>query len=200
MAIHPHRRRLPRHARHLVNQMLKLRVGTRASVLQTHVRQLDSAVNLADDRDRLHPDVDRAALGVRVVVGPETRSLLRQLLESRDLRVQQQLVREIGHQILKRVLAAAVRARRVARARERAGRIVRAVRRRGGLVLRWVRGRPRWVRERVTGRTTRTVGGRTPATRTRSTPAARTRAAVSDGRATRAKKPAPERASRASRS
>jgi hypothetical protein len=171
-----------------------MRVGT----LQTHAMQLDSAVNLKDYPDRVHQDHDRYAPGVRAVVGPETRSLLKQLLDSRDRRVQQQLVREILHQVRKRVYAAAKRAARMEKAREKASRAARATRRRGSQLLTWLRALPGRAKARVTGRTTRVVGNRA-ITRSRNVTTARTRAAVGDGRATRAKKPAPARASRASR-
>lgn len=177
--------------------MLKLRVAVRAGTLQTHARQLDSAVNLKDYPDRVHPDSDRFAPGVRTAVGPETRSLLKQLLDSRDLRVQQQLVREIVHQLQKRVLAAAKRAARLEKAREVTGRAVRGVRR--SRLWAWLGSRPRWVREKVTGRATRTVGNRKPATRTRSKPAdltSRTRTPAAGTRTTRPRKPPADRAER----
>lgn len=185
---HPHRRRLPRHARHLIRQMLKLRVAMRAGTLQTHARQLDSAVNLKDYPGRLHPDHDRHAPGTRVVVGLATRSLLRQLRDSRDMRVQQQLVREVVHQLQKRVLTATKNAARLEKARELAGRAGRAVR--GSRLWPWLASLSSRARTRIAGRTTRVVGGRKPAVRTRATPAARTRAARGDGRAARAKQPA----------
>jgi hypothetical protein len=117
---HPHRRRLPRHARHLVKQLLKPRfLPKRASVLAAHVRQIDSAVNLHDRAASLPGDTDRMAAGQRVVLGPESRSLLRQLLESRDLRVQQQLVREIVHQMQKRIQTAAARSQAAETARRK---------------------------------------------------------------------------------
>ena len=185
---HPHHRRLPRHARHLVRQMLKPRVAARAGLLQTHARQLDSAVNLADYPDRLHPDHDRHAPGVRVAVGPETRSLLRQLLDSRDVRVQQQLVREVIHQVQKRTLAALKRAARLEKARETAGKAARGVR--SSRVWPWFRSLPSKARNRVAGRTTRVVGNRKPATRTRAAAGTRTRAAIGGDLASRAKQPA----------
>lgn len=194
--LHPHHRRLPRHARHLVKQLLKPRVAMRAAVLQRHAVQLDSAVNLRENPDRLHPDHDRHVPGVRVVVGPESRSLLKQLLDSRDIRVQQELVREIIHQFQKRMYAAAKRAARLETARRVAGRTASRIRR--SRLWPWLRSLPSLVKALVTGRTTRTVGNRTT-TRTRRSTTTRTRAAVGDGRATRTKKPAPERASRATR-
>jgi hypothetical protein len=190
--IHPHRRRLPRHARHLIKQMLRPRVAMRAGTLHVHAKQLDSAVNLREYPDRLHPDSDRHAPGVRVVVGPETRSLLRQLLESRDMRVQQQLVREIVHQLQKRMVAAIKRARRMKKAREMAGKAARGVRR--SRLWGWFRSLPSRAKALATGRTTRTVGNRKPATRTR-TVSSRTRTTVGDGRAARTK-PAGERTTR----
>lgn len=159
---HPHRRRLPRHARHLVRQMLRPRVAMRAGTLQTHVRQLDSAVNIAERPDRVHPDHDRHAPGVRVLVGPETRSLLRQLLDSRDLRVQQQLVREIVHQVQKRTLAALRRAARMEKARELASRAAGAAKRAGGKAVTTARAGRHWVVTRTAGRT-----GPAPVTRSR---------------------------------
>jgi hypothetical protein len=194
---HPHRRRLPRHARHLIRQMLKPRVAMRAGTLQTHAMQLDSAVNLAEYPDRVHPDRDRYAPGVRVVVGPETRSLLRQLLDSRDLRVQQQLVREIIHQLQKRVIAAAKRAARMETARKLAGRAVRSARR--SRLWAWFRTLPARARDKVSGRTTRTVGNRKPTVRTRSKPAdpvSRTTRTPAAPRTTRARKPPADRTER----
>jgi hypothetical protein len=176
---HPHRRRLPRHARHIIRQMLKPRAAVRASVLQTHAKQLDSAVNLRDYPDRVHPDSGRHAPGVRVAIGPETRSLLRQLLESRDLRVQQQLVREIIHQVQKRTIAALKRVKAVERSLARAGKIARGARRQGGRLADWFGSLPARTRARLGGRVTRTVGNRKPAARTRArtgTAPARTRA------------------------
>lgn len=167
---HPHRRRLPRHARHIIRQLLKLRVATRASVLTAHARQLDSAVNLREHPGRLHADSDRSAPGVRVVVGPETRSLLKQLLDSRDLRVQQQIVREILHQLQKRTLAALKRVRAAEKAREKArekaGQASRATRRGGVLLLRWFRVLPARARTQFGTRAARTAGSRKPVTRT----------------------------------
>jgi hypothetical protein len=168
--------------------MLRPRAASRASVLMSHVQQLDSAVNLRDYPDRLPPDSDRHSPGVRVIAGPETRSLLRQLLASRDLRTQQQLVREIRHQVQKRVLAALRRARAMERARERLGKVARGARHHGGRLLGWLRsaaGRARGARE------TRTVGNRKPVTRARTGGQARTREPVA-----RTRKPA-ERATRA---
>jgi hypothetical protein len=179
--------------------MLRLRVATRASVLTAHVRQLDSAVNLREHPDRLHGDSDRSAPGVRTVVGPETRSLLRQLLASRDVRVQQQLVREIRHQLQKRVLAALKRARAVEKLREQAVRAARAAGRSGGLLIVWFRGSAGRARTRLGGRTTRVVGNRKPAARTRATAATRARTPASartrEPAAARTRKPA-ERGSR----
>jgi len=193
---HPHRRRLPRHARHLARQMLKFRTAARGAVLQAHVRQLDSAVNLQDDRDRLHPDTDRTAPGVRVRIGPETRSLLRQLLESRDLRVQQQLVREIVRQVQKRLIAAMKRSVRWEKAKRAAARAALRARAASRRVWLWTRAR---ARTRFGTRAPRVVGSRPPATRTRTT------RAVGDGRAARipatarAKRSASDRAGRAAR-
>lgn len=210
-ARHPHRRRLDKHARHIIRQMLRPRAAQRAGTLQVQVRQLDSAVSLHEDRDRLHPDSDRFAPGVRVVVGPETRSLLVQLLASRDLRVQQQLVREIRHQILKKVLAAVKRAKSAQAARDAVARAAqgtrdaavsagRATRKGTDRLAAWFRSLPEKTRNRVARRNVRVVGNRPrTTTRTRFAPVARTRAAVGDGRETRARKPAPERTSRAAR-
>jgi hypothetical protein len=186
--IHPDRRRLPNHARHLARQMLKPRTATRASVLQKHTMQLDSAVSLREDPNRLHPDHDKFPPGIRVVVGPETRSLLRQLLESRDRRVQQQLVREIVHQIQKRIIAAAKRIRRMDKARELTGRAARSAQRTACKVPGWLRSRASKARSRFGGRTVRTVGNRKPSARTRTQASPRIRAAVGDGRT--ARKPA----------
>jgi hypothetical protein len=161
---HPHHRRLPRHARHLARQVLKLRTATRASVLQVHVRQLDSAVNLREHPGRLHPDSDRHSPGVRVMLGPELRSLLRQLLETRDVRVQQQLVREIVHQVQKRTLAALKRVRAVERARELGGKAARGARARGGGLWTWLLSLPARAQARA-GRTAR--AGRKPVARSR---------------------------------
>ena len=173
---HPHSRKLPQHARHVIRQMLKARVAPRASVLQAHARQLDSAVNLSEHPDRVHPDSDRHSPGVRVVVGPATRSLLRQLLASRDLRVQQQLVREVLHQIQKLTLSALRRVRAAEKARAAGERAARSVRRHAGAAWTWLAGRSHWVRDKVTGRSVRVVGGRKPAVRTRGPqPAARAR-------------------------
>jgi hypothetical protein len=178
--------------------MLKLRVAMRAGVLQTHAKQLDSAVNLREYPDRVHPDHDRHAPGVRVIVGPETRSLLRQLRDSRDLRTQQQLVREIIHQIQKRVLSAlkraarAEKARRAAeKARERAGRLADRVRR--SRLWPWLRALPGRAKKLAGGRTVRVVGNRTSAPRTRTAAPARTRAKAPAPARPRAKASAPER-------
>jgi hypothetical protein len=127
---HPHHRRLPKHARHLASQMLALRAAPqRASVLEAHVRQLDHAVSF-HERAGLTGDTDSRALGQRVILGPETRSLLRQLLDSRDMRVQQSLVREIRHQVQRRILAAVARSKAIERARERAARAAAVLRER----------------------------------------------------------------------
>ena len=163
---HPHYRRLPRHARHLIRQMMKPRVAMRAGTLQTHVSQLDSAVNLKEHPDRVHPDHDRRAPGVRVVIGPETRSLLRQLLESRDMRVQQQLVREIIHQVQKRTLSAIKRIKAVEKTREVAGKAARGTARAGSRAWSWARLLGGRARHLSAGRAPRT-GSTATVTRTR---------------------------------
>jgi hypothetical protein len=179
--LHPHYRRLPRHARHLVKQMLKPRVAMRAGTLQAHVGQVDSAVNLKDYPDRVHPDHDRRAPGVRVAVGPETRSLLRQLLESRDVRVQQQLVREIVYQVQKRTIAAARRAKVAEKARALPGKAARGTAKaaRGtakGVSRAWSWTWP-WSRARTARRASRAAGAAT-VTRTRHMTSVRGRGAV----------------------
>jgi hypothetical protein len=178
---HPHSRRLPKHARHLIGQMLKGRLAVRGSVLQTQTRQLDSAVNLREHPDRLHPDHDRHAPGVRVVLGSQTRSLLRQLRESRDIRVQQQLVREIIHQVQKQVLAVLRRAARMEKALERGARAVRSTRKQGKRLAAWLRVLPRRTRDKWNSRHIRVVGGRprTTAARPRKPAASRTRVGIS---------------------
>jgi hypothetical protein len=140
--------------------MLKNRVAQRGGTLQVQVRQLDSAVSLAESPDRLHPDTDRLASGVRVVVGPETRSLLRQLLESRDLRVQQQLVREIRHQILRKVLAAMKRIKAIERTMAASAATARAARRRGSWLLNWFRSAGSRARAQFAGRLHRPAAAR----------------------------------------
>jgi hypothetical protein len=136
----------------------------------------------------VHPDSDRHAPGVRVAIGPETRSLLRQLLESRDLRVQQQLVREIRYQVQKRAIAALKRVKAVERSLARAGKIARGARRQGGRLAGWFGSLPARTRARLGGRVTRTVGNRKPAARSRTgMTSARTR---KPGEPARSRKPA----------
>lgn len=188
MVIHPHHRRLSRHARHIIRDMLKARVARRAGTLQVQVRQLDSAVSLHEDQSRLHPDDDRFAPGVRVALGPETRSLLRQLLESRDLRHQQQLVREIRHQVTRRVIAAVRRIRAVERTRELAGKAVRGARKRGGQLARWLGRLPARTRDAVArsnrARVTQRTSRHSTVTRTR-IPGPETREMLTLGRTAR---------------
>jgi hypothetical protein len=139
----------------------------RAGTLQAHARQLDSAVNLKEHPGRLHPDHDRDAPGVRVMVGPETRSLLRQLRDSRDIRVQQQLVREVIHQLTKRVLTAMKHSERLRKIREgavKAAKRVRAAGQRtraaGQRAWSWSRWAGAWVRSTVADRRSRSTGTR----------------------------------------
>jgi hypothetical protein len=201
--IHPDRRRLSKHARHLVKQMLRPRVATRGGTLQVHAAQLDRAVNPGRSQSA---DLTQHGTGVRTVVGPETRSLLRQLQTSKDVQVQRHLVREIVDQIRSRVRAAERRAAAIRKARERAAQAAQATGRAARATGRAAHGLWAGLVSLVTGvanrasgrRPVRVVGNRTT-TRTRHSTTTRTRAAVGDGRATRTKKPAPERASRATR-
>jgi predicted XRE-type DNA-binding protein len=160
----------------------------RAGTLQTHVRQIDSAVNLKEYPDRVHPDHDRYAPGVRVVIGPETRSLLRQLHDSRDLRVQQQLVREIIHQVQKRALAAVRRAKAVEKTREAVSKAARGSAKAGSKAARstvaaasrawsWARLLGGGVRHPQAARASR-AGGAGTVTRTRHMTSVRGRGAV----------------------
>jgi hypothetical protein len=125
-----HQRRLPRHARHLARHIM--RRGTayhRASVL---VQQADSMVH---DISRgaapalRQPVLTDEALGQRVRIGNDTRDLLRRLLASRNLRVQQQLAREIRHSIIRRISIHAARSDRLRGARANVRRAARATRR-----------------------------------------------------------------------
>jgi hypothetical protein len=174
----------------------------RAGTLQAHASQLESIVTPGRGGQA---DVTTYNTGVRTVVGPETRSLLRQLRDSRDVKVQRHLVREVVAQIRKRVNASERRSAMMRRARARAVRAARATARAVPRVARAVprvaRGLWGWLASAVTGTRniaggrgrTRVVGNRTT-TRTRHGTTTRTR--VVGGRATRSKKPARPRAAR----
>jgi hypothetical protein len=194
---HPHHVRVSRHGRRLIRNMLK-RVLTRqhAGVVTAQVNSLGHEVHRGDAHatNPLPADTDRIGPGQRIRLGAEFRILLRKLHDSRNLREQQALMREIRHRLLV-VITRAVKLRELrekageaaGRAKRAAGRARRAVGRWGRLFLVWLRGRPRWARGKLMGRgkVTRTVGNRTrPATVTR-TRAARTTA-------TRARDTAPE--------
>jgi hypothetical protein len=201
----PHRVRVSRHGRRLVRNMLK-HVLTRqhAGVLTAQVNSIGHEVHSKDRDYGGSPPADAAGIapGIRVRLGVEFRVLLRKLHDSRNLREQQALVREIRHRLLARI-ARAVKLRNMAdKTRELAGRAGRATRNAGSRVWAWLRILASRTRARVTGRTpTRTVGGRkraavtTRARATRST-AARTRATPETPAASRVKKAAPTRATR----
>lgn len=157
MAAHPDRARHTRHTRHLIKELLKTRATTRASVLLTQTSQLQHSVT------GTRAPVARVPAGVRVGVGPEHHSLLRQLQASRDARVHRQIVAEIAHHARVRVAAAIRRMHYLETARQYA--------KRGAVGLwNWLRARPKWARDfaAARSRTTRTVGGRAPQRRTRS--------------------------------
>jgi hypothetical protein len=113
-----HDRKLPRHARHLARHLL--RRGTayrRASVLDQQSASLTQEISRGERAKS--PDLTDMAPGQRVRIGSDTRDLLRRLLASRNLRVQQQLAREIRHSIMRRIAVHVRRTQRMEAARAR---------------------------------------------------------------------------------
>jgi hypothetical protein len=116
----PHNVRVPKNARRVIKRMLRVGVTPhRASVLHAQVNVIEHGVNRNDGRKGgVHPaDSTSIAPGQRVRLGVETRALLVKLLESRNLRVQQALVRELRHQVMRRIRARVIRAQAAMRAR-----------------------------------------------------------------------------------
>jgi hypothetical protein len=147
----------------------------RASVLETQVLQLDSAVN-QHLPGRLQEDRERRSHHVRVRLSAEARGLLHRLRESRDIRVQQQLVRALTHQVTRDITRVIRRSKAVQAARKRAASAWRWFR--SGAARQVARG---WERARETrpGRAARTAG-------TRSRAVSRTRQSRAAERVTRA--------------
>jgi hypothetical protein len=168
-----HHRRLSRDARHIVRHMLRRKASMhRASVLDAQVRALSHAVNRHDNPARALPSLSQAAPGQRVWIGTETRSLLRQLQAAKNLRVQQQLVREVMHNVRRRIEAAVRRSERIRKLRAAVA---------GSAARARTRARAGW--ERATAARTGRGAARTPAVRSRaggfgSLPAPRTRRAA----------------------
>jgi len=104
----PHHRRLPRDARHILNRLRRpgLTPYRRAVVLHAQVAALDYAVNRREKRRMPLPAEVPGSIaeGQRVRLGVEVRDLLNKLHESKNLREQQALVREIRHAILRRIV------------------------------------------------------------------------------------------------
>jgi len=124
----PHHRRLHRDARHILARM-RARGRTpwvRAAVLHAQVAALDYAVNRHErPRMALPRDTDMNAPGQRVRLGAEVRDLLDRLKDSRNLREQQALVREIRHAVLRRIVIHLNRSRAIQAARENTARAAR---------------------------------------------------------------------------
>lgn len=173
----PHHRRMPRDARHIARRMLRVRGYHRASVLNAQVGSLEYAVNRQEQPNLALPGTENGLTGQRVRIGVEARQMLHELVNSRNLRHQQALVKEINYAILRRIRIHTYRSHMIRKVRERTTR-----------ASRWTFSRPSRVRDAMRsraqknwqgkGRATRTVGGRAPA-------AARTRAVPAGGRAPR---------------
>ena len=117
MAGNLHHRRLSRDARHLIRRMLMPGATgyRRAGVLHAQVAALDYAVSRRERRNMPLPgDTDLNGAGQRVRIGAEVRELLVKLQNSRNLREQQALVREIRHSVLRRIFIHRNRSRRLA--------------------------------------------------------------------------------------
>lgn len=119
-----HRRKLSRHARRMAAAMLKVgRTPHHAAVVHAQVNALDYEVNRKDRGKRAAlPAEPEVAEGRRVRLGSEVRAILRRLLATDNLRVQQALVRELRHAVLRRVRRAADWERRRLAARRNAAR------------------------------------------------------------------------------
>jgi hypothetical protein len=188
----PDRRKLPRHARHLIRHMLG-RVGYhRAAVLDTQARSLEHEVGRS--AKSRHPGESPHGPGHRVRLGPDTRNLLRKLLASKDRRVQIALTREIRQQVAARIRAHIRRSNALRMIREKTRKA--AIRTWGWARTRpaaarrawgWARTRPAAVRDARASRVrqVRVVGSRP---RTRQAPARAPQRALPGSRTARSRR------------
>jgi hypothetical protein len=129
MARLPFYGRVSKDARHVIRTMRSNNGYHRASVLLAQVAALQHAVNRRERPDLPLPGDDDGLLhGQRVRLGPEVHQLLERLSTARHIRVQQQLVREIGHSVRKRIDLHIKRSRAIRRARQQASGIAQRVR------------------------------------------------------------------------
>lgn len=151
-----HYHRMHRSARHIVRHMRRASHGyTRAGVLVAQVRALEYAVSLRDTSPSRLPSQASVAAGQRVRIGHDTRELLDRLSISRNLRVQQALVKEISAQVRKRIKIHRDRSRLLKTARTRTSQAVRAAGAPGRAAGRAVSQRVRTYHDRHVTRTAR---------------------------------------------
>lgn len=119
-----HRKKLSRHARREVRAMLKVsRTPHHAAVVHARVNALEYEVNRKDRAKRVPlPGEPKVMEGRRVRLGSEVRAILKRLLATDNLRVQQALVRELRHAVMRRVRRAVDWERRRLAARRNAAR------------------------------------------------------------------------------
>jgi hypothetical protein len=180
----PHKRKLSRHSRHIIRHMLKTRrTGhQRASVLSAQVDALDYDVNRRHSAKK-PPGESHGLAGHRIRIGVEVRDLLRKLRASRNLRVQQQLVKEIRHAVQRRIRIHARRKATAARIRIIAKRTRAAAGKVRSRAVRFVRDRVKSVAQRNWNSTRRPAARTVNRSRTPST--ARTRVVPGGDRASR---------------
>lgn len=134
-----HHHRLHRSARHLVRDIGRTSRGyTRTSVVMAQIRGLEHAVSLRDSSPRNAPQLIRSPVGERVRIGHDVRELLGRLKVSRNLRVQQQLVRELRKAVERRIAIHRDRSRRLQATRRNTKRAARAAAVPGQAAGRWV--------------------------------------------------------------
>jgi hypothetical protein len=114
-----HHHRLHRSARHLIRDIGRTSRGyTRTSVVMAQIRGLEHAVSIRENPGRRSPSLVRSPVGERVRIGHDVRELLGRLQVSRNLRVQQQLVRELRAAVERRIRVHRERSRRLQAARQ----------------------------------------------------------------------------------
>lgn len=120
-----HYRRLPRSARSLARGLLRRGSAYhRAHAVRAAGNALGYAVEVAHNPGARRPSEPGDPIGQRVRLGSDTRDLLKRLLASRNRLHQVALVREIRHQISKRIALHQRRSRRLQAARSRGAQLV----------------------------------------------------------------------------
>jgi hypothetical protein len=193
----PHHTKPTRHARKLINRMLRTGVVPQhASVLHAQAEALVHETHRRDKGRRSNPlpGEPKLAPGQRVRLGPENRALLRRLRDARNLREMQALAREVQHRIRKAIRAA----ERRRKLREQAARRARGARD-------WFTGRARNAWERALPQRDKRETPAAPkrdspaAAPSRGTPASRTRFGTVPQRASRSRFGTPARTRRRGR-